>query len=224
MKIPQKYCVFLREPYSGGCRAKRGGRVVRSGDVRARQPFRFAFGKPPPLAQGRQDKRAIITPQAGIPCAAGLNLRIPARVAARRILRAFGTAERRAFYACRSSFAKIFSKENILARLRFLRTSARRISRAFDHSANCRDCRFVPTMSVRGKRVNACGHSILHVIPNQAKGACEGSPRLLHPIPCEGIPRVGRNDGQAGHAPPSKIMPQGAPRLFTQRHGLPPRG
>ena len=79
------------------------------------QPFRLAFGKPPPLAQGRQDKRAIITPQAGIPCAAGLNLRIPARVAARRILRAFGTAERRAFYACRSFFAKIFSRENILA-------------------------------------------------------------------------------------------------------------
>ena len=30
-------------------------------------------------------------------------------------MRAFGTAEYRAFYACRSSFAKIFSKENILA-------------------------------------------------------------------------------------------------------------
>ena len=69
--------------------------------------------------------------QAGFPCAAGLNLRIPARVAARRILRAFGTAERRAFYACRSSFAKIFSNENILARLRFICTSARRILRAF---------------------------------------------------------------------------------------------
>ncbi len=57
----------------------------------------------------------IIMPQAGFPCAAGLNLRIPARVAARRILRAFGTADRRAFYACRSFFAKIFSRENILA-------------------------------------------------------------------------------------------------------------
>ena len=63
--------------------------------------------------------------------AAVLNLRIPARVAARRILRAFGIAERRAFYACRSSFAKIFSNENILARLRFICTSARRILRAF---------------------------------------------------------------------------------------------
>ena len=30
-------------------------------------------------------------------------------------MRAFGIAECRAFYACRSSFAKIFSKENILA-------------------------------------------------------------------------------------------------------------
>ena len=77
-------------------------------------------------------RRALsIMTQAGFPCAAGLNLRIPARVAARRILRAFGTADRRAFYACRSSFAKIFSNENILARLRFICTSARRISRAF---------------------------------------------------------------------------------------------
>ena len=42
-------------------------------------------------------------------------MRIPARVAARRVLRAFGTAERHAFYACRSFFAKIFSNENILA-------------------------------------------------------------------------------------------------------------
>ena len=76
-------------------------------------------------------RRALsIMTQAGFPCAAGLNLRIPARVAARRILRAFGTAERRAFYACRSSFAKIFSNENILARLRFICTSARRILRA----------------------------------------------------------------------------------------------
>ena len=50
---------------------------------------------------------------------------------ARCVLRAFGTAERRAFYACRSSFAKIFSNENILARLRFICTSARRILRAF---------------------------------------------------------------------------------------------
>ena len=43
VKIPQKYCVFLREPYSGGCRAERGGRVVKVGAARAGQPFRLLF-------------------------------------------------------------------------------------------------------------------------------------------------------------------------------------
>ena len=42
-KIPQKYCVFLREPYSGGSRAERGGRVVKIGAARAGQPFRLLF-------------------------------------------------------------------------------------------------------------------------------------------------------------------------------------
>ena len=70
----------------------------------------------PSLAQGGQDKRAINTRASKIAfCASAPHLRIPARVAARRVLRAFGTAERRAFYACRSFFAKIFSNENILA-------------------------------------------------------------------------------------------------------------
>ena len=70
----------------------------------------------PSLTQGGQDKRAINIRASKIAfCASAPHLRIPARVAARRVLRAFGTAERRAFYACRSSFAKIFSNENILA-------------------------------------------------------------------------------------------------------------
>ena len=54
VNVPQKRSTFLWEPYSGGCRAKRGGRVVKVGVARAKQPFRLAFGNPPPLAQGRR--------------------------------------------------------------------------------------------------------------------------------------------------------------------------
>ena len=39
----------------GGCRAERGGRVVKACAARAGQPLRLAFGNPPPLAQGRQE-------------------------------------------------------------------------------------------------------------------------------------------------------------------------
>ena len=48
---------FLPSLCKGGCRAERGGRVVKVGAARARQPFRLAFGNPPPLVQGRREKR-----------------------------------------------------------------------------------------------------------------------------------------------------------------------
>ena len=89
--------------------------------------------------------------------------------------------------------------------------------------------------------------AFLHVIPNE----CEGSPRLLQPIPCEGIPRrkssnfapmglvrrivemllqagipprVGRNDGRMGARP--NFAPMGLVRRIVEMHlqaGIPPR-
>ena len=50
VKIPQKCCAFLREPYSGGCRAQRGGRVVTVGTARAEQSLSHFVTAP--FAQG----------------------------------------------------------------------------------------------------------------------------------------------------------------------------
>ena len=36
-----------------GAERMRGGRVVKVGVMHTKQPFRLAFGKPPPLTQGR---------------------------------------------------------------------------------------------------------------------------------------------------------------------------
>ena len=47
----------------------------------------------------------------------------------------------------------------------------------------------VPEPSRRFYTSSRTKPKVLHVIPNQAEGACEGSPRLLQPVPCKGIPR-----------------------------------
>ena len=49
--------------------------------------------------------------QAGFPCAAGLNLRIPARVAARHVSQIFGCAKYCALNACRSFSPKSFHRK-----------------------------------------------------------------------------------------------------------------
>ena len=54
---------------------------------------------------------AMMMTQAGFPCAAGLNLRIPARVAARHVSQIFGCAKYCALNACRSFSPKSFHRK-----------------------------------------------------------------------------------------------------------------
>ena len=62
-----------------------------------------------------------------------------------------------------------------------------------------------------------CGHSLLHAIPNQAEGACEGSPRFCNPSLARGflvISLLGMTKERDTR--PSKITPRGKPRFCAK--------
>ena len=164
-----------------------------------------------------------------------------ALVAARRVLRVFGTAEYRAFYACRSSFAKIFSEENILARLRKNATSARRVLREFPFTRHPEPSRRLYTSSrtnVRDPLICynlslARGFLVISLL-GMTKGGGGRYAALLLALPRkvsptatdegsnkETIPVLFPSSVPSGQLPSKgkpyalPIMPQGKPRLFA---------
>ena len=61
-----------------------------------------------------------------------------------------------------------------------------------------------------------CGYSLLHAIPNQAEGACEGSPRFCNPSLARGFLVISLLGMTARTSPPADFAPLGLVRRFVE--------